>query len=128
MRTPVVQQHFIICVFVYGTLKWVCFLFDRMLYLATRVTECQRTWQLLSLRKSGSEPGLRRSALEVKTMSEIRGYNHRIIISWMDSYTAFLIHLTSVVRECYLYRGFEVNTITLPRYSSAIIFCFHDIF
>lgn len=121
-----VQEHFIICIFD-GTLKWVCLQFDMMLYLATRVTECQRTWQLLCLRKRGSKPGLRRSALEVKTMSEIRGYNHRIIISWMDSYTAFLIHLISVVRECYLYRVFEVNTITLPRYSSAIRFCFHDI-
>lgn len=45
----------------------------------------------------------------------------------MDSNRAFLIHLISVVREYYLYRVFEVNTITLPRYSSAIIFCFHDI-
>lgn len=122
-----VQEHFIICIFD-GTLKWVYFLFNMMLYLATSVTVCQRIWQLLSMRKRGSEPRLRRSALEVKTMSEIRGYNHRIIISWMDSNTAFLIRLISVLRECYLYRVFEVNTITLPRYSSAIIFCFHDIF
>lgn len=121
-----VQEHFIICISD-GTLKWVCFLFNMMLYLATRVAQCQRTWQLLSLRKSGSEPRLRRSAPEVKTVSEIRGYNHRIIISWMDSNTAFLLHLISVVREWYLYRVFEVNTIILPRYLSAIIFCFHDI-
>lgn len=31
-----VQEHFIICIFD-GTMKWVCFLFNMMLYLATRV-------------------------------------------------------------------------------------------
>jgi len=28
-----------------------------------------------------------------KTVSEVNGYNHRIMMSWMDSNTAFLIHL-----------------------------------
>lgn len=28
-----------------------------------------------------------------KTMNEVKQYNHRIVMSWMDSNTAFLIYL-----------------------------------